>query len=85
MARPHVKARQDRVLGECAYCGKQTYSSRKRAKLAIRQHHPGDSTIAAYQCTGALKAGFAGLWHIGHLFTEVVHGEMGRHRQAERS
>ena len=83
MAKPHARTRQDYKLGECGYCGKQTYSSRKRAKLAIRQIHPGDSTIAAYQCTQALKAGFPGLWHVGHLFTEVVAGEMGRHRMVE--
>ncbi len=75
-----MKLEPERSAGACSYCGKQTYSSRKIARQAIRRAHAGDSTMNAYECVRAVREGFHGLWHIGHLYAEIVHGEMKRMR-----
>lgn len=56
--------------GTCDYCGKLTYWSRVDARRAARTVHHGDSGMSAYECHAALKAGFSGLWHIGHLISK---------------
>lgn len=53
-------ARGHQPMGTCVACGKKTYSSRKNARAAARQFHPGDR-MRAYPCPGGQDG-----YHIGH-------------------
>lgn len=53
---------RDTHIGTCA-CGKRRYPTRRRAREAARQLHPGDH-LSAYQCGDS--------WHFGHLDPSVL-------------
>lgn len=55
----------------CPDCDKVRYSSRKRARLAMRQMtHRRPGSMNAYRC--------GEFWHIGHLPSEVRRGVIAR-------
>lgn len=59
------------TLGTCTYCGKQSYKSRNHAKDAARRYS--HTRLSPYRCpTGS------GMWHLGHLPLDVVHGVISR-------
>ncbi len=43
--------------GVCSRCGKRVYATRKAARKAARDLHPGEA-LQAYRC--------GSIWHIGH-------------------
>lgn len=53
-------------VGYCQDCGKKSYSTRKRAKAALKLYHPGEKNLAVYQC--------GEYFHYGHLRYSVVKG-----------
>lgn len=56
-------------LGQCRYCKKQAYSSRKDARTAGRRSFPGDR-LQSYRCPYIV-----GAWHFGHVAAEVRAGK----------
>ena len=72
--------RQSRAKSQvtCFSCSprKQTYTSRKAARAAIRQT-PGWGRMQAYPCPGGEG------WHVGHLPRAVRQGEVGRYIYAK--
>ena len=58
--RPQKQHRSNK--GTCGACGKQSFGSRKEARLAARQSHPGDQ-MSAYECR---ERPGSGVWHYGH-------------------
>lgn len=59
-------------MWRCTSCSKDTYESRKGAKVAAKVNHPGER-LAAYECLA-----HPGVWHYGHLRSDVVAGRVGR-------
>lgn len=66
------RAQDARPFGQCRYCNKQAYQSRKDARLAGKRRFKGEH-IQAYKCPHIL-----GGWHIGHSASEVVAGQYTR-------
>jgi hypothetical protein len=48
--------------GTCGACGKQTFVSRKKARQAAKDSHPGEQ-MTAYECR---ERPGSGVWHFGH-------------------
>ena len=47
-------------------CGKWSYPTRKQARMASRQAHPGE-VLNAYRCALAQEQRGLEVWHYGHL------------------
>ncbi|WP_045746407.1 hypothetical protein [Actinoplanes rectilineatus] len=66
------------TIGSCEPCGKVNYASRKAARRAGRDFHPGQH-IAAYACPSGP------FWHLGNLTPGVICGRVSRGQAYKRA
>lgn len=59
--------------GDCAYCGKGLYASRKEAARTIRHRGVKGKGVRPYRCPANEI-----YWHIGHLPDGIRKGRIGR-------
>ena len=66
MMRRRAVATHPSAVGTCPNCGKVQYPTRRAARKAARELHPGEPGLRAYPC-GAY-------WHFGHMPAAQRHG-----------
>lgn len=63
------------MSGERCPCGKVRFLTKAAAKKALRRMTGRDGRMHAYRCT---REGFADFWHLGHVPSDLKHGDATR-------